>query len=357
MVTERDDAPSGHPDLPVAALTGLDADQDAVYRHLLDQPGSTAADLLPAGADPRRAAAVTEVLDRLVTLRLAVTDRDQDGAAIRYRTTSPTLALAPLLDARRAALREVEEAVAELTDRHRAAQSRTGGGPVEVVMGQAAIRRRLLTMQHEARDQIRTMMPLPSRTTVISFADNFDEAERAAMERGVVIRTVLDVRWLDDPGSLRALSGFAELGQHLQVADGVPIKLVLADDDLALLPLDPVRDETEEPVSLVVHRSGLLTALSTLFEQSFRGGWQLGAPRGGATDDEGDSRPDAVDHRILALLRVGLTDAAIAHRLGMGHRTVQRRLQTLMASTGASTRFQLGWRAAEAGWLDHDPPA
>ncbi|MFD6179358.1 MULTISPECIES: hypothetical protein [unclassified Isoptericola] len=356
MLTERDapDDPGPVPDPPIAALTGFDAGQDAVYRQLVDQPGSTVADLLPPEAGPPLPVAVAATLERLVTLGLAVAEQDED--AVRYRATSPTLALAPLLDARRAALREVEEAVAELTDRHRAAQSRTGGGPVEVVVGQAAIRRRLLAMQHEARHQVRTMMPAPSRTVVITFADNFDEAERGAMERGVVIRTVMDVRWLDEPASLRALGGFVELGQHIRVSEDVPIKLVLADDDVALLPLDPMRDETEEPVSLVVHRSGLLTALSTLFEQSFRGGWPLGLPRDDG-EEEADSRPDVVDRRILALLRVGLTDAAIAHRLGMGHRTVQRRLQTLMSAVGATTRFQLGWRAADAGWLDTVPPS
>lgn len=59
-----------------------------------------------------------------------------------------------------------------------------------------------------------------------------------------------------------------------------------------------------------------------------------------------------MDRQIVSLLYVGLTDAAIARQLGMGHRTVQRRLQSLMVEVGAATRFQLGWRAARSGWLD-----
>ncbi|MFE9310648.1 hypothetical protein ACIQCF_23520 [Streptomyces sp. NPDC088353] len=62
--------------------------------------------------------------------------------------------------------------------------------------------------------------------------------------------------------------------------------------------------------------------------------------------------PAVVD---LALLHVGLTDAAIARQLGMGHRTVQRRLHALMMEVGAATRFQLGRHAARSGWLDETP--
>ncbi|MFG2561011.1 hypothetical protein [Streptomyces sp. NPDC048496] len=49
---------------------------------------------------------------------------------------------------------------------------------------------------------------------------------------------------------------------------------------------------------------------------------------------------------------MGMTDAAIGRQLGIGHRTVQRRLQSLMVEVGAATRFQLGWHAACSGWLD-----
>ncbi|MGW2182712.1 hypothetical protein ACWCXX_32455 [Streptomyces sp. NPDC001732] len=58
--------------------------------------------------------------------------------------------------------------------------------------------------------------------------------------------------------------------------------------------------------------------------------------------------------KTAALLHVGLTDAAIARQLGLGHRTVQRRLHALTDEVGAVTRFQLGWYAARAEWLDEE---
>ncbi len=127
---------------------------------------------------------------------------------------------------------------------------------------------------------------------------------------------------------------------------------------LPRLPLAPERDEVDEPVALVVHRSGLLTALTALFEQYFAKGWQLnGGP--GPRPDHGCAEPavprtvlDPLDRQIVALLHMGLIDAATARQLRIGHRTVQRRLRALMEEAGAATRFQLGWHAAVSGWLE-----
>jgi hypothetical protein len=48
---------------------------------------------------------------------------------------------------------------------------------------------------------------------------------------------------------------------------------------------------------------------------------------------------------------VGATDAAIARTFGWSTRTVQRRVQQLMAQVGARTRFQIGMEAAHRGWI------
>jgi DNA-binding NarL/FixJ family response regulator len=54
----------------------------------------------------------------------------------------------------------------------------------------------------------------------------------------------------------------------------------------------------------------------------------------------------------LSLLRAGLTDEAIARQTGTSPRTIGRRVRRLMDLTGTETRFQLGVRALEHGWLD-----
>ncbi|WP_328944743.1 helix-turn-helix transcriptional regulator [Streptomyces sp. NBC_00250] len=335
------------PDSSLLSLLGLDAEQDAVYRLLVDRPDSVPASVTEPGTDP---GAVVRALQGLVDRGLASAERDGDG--VRYRAASPVLALGPLLESRRSALHRVEHFVSELAERHRAAASSlTGGVPVEVLTGAAAIRRRLVEMQRKARHELRSLVPAMGRTVAISFEDNLDAVERDAMRRGVVVRAVVARAWLEEPRAARWLTALASEGQRIAVTESLPIKLVLVDEDVALLPLDPARDETvEEPVALVVHRSGLLTALISLFEQYFALGREL-SPAVRGSESEGPGPLDPVDRQIVALLHVGLTDAAIARQLGIGHRTVQRRLHELMESVGAATRFQLGWHASESGWL------
>ncbi|MGW0929754.1 hypothetical protein [Streptomyces sp. NPDC002644] len=54
-----------------------------------------------------------------------------------------------------------------------------------------------------------------------------------------------------------------------------------------------------------------------------------------------------LDLQILRMLLDGCTDATVAVRLGIGRRTVQRRIRQMMDAAGVNTRIQLGWHARE----------
>jgi DNA-binding NarL/FixJ family response regulator len=58
-----------------------------------------------------------------------------------------------------------------------------------------------------------------------------------------------------------------------------------------------------------------------------------------------------MESQLLAMLAAGLTDRSIARRLDVSHRTAQKRVQELMDSLGADTRFQAGLQAKARGWL------
>ncbi|MEU2022374.1 helix-turn-helix transcriptional regulator [Streptomyces sp. NPDC016469] len=329
-------------DASLLTLLGLGPDEDAVYRLLVDRPESEPEALSRhMGGVP-----VQGALDSLVERGLAGADRSGPGGPVRYRAVPPVLGLGPLLESRRSALHRVESLVGDLSERHRAAQTYGAGAPVEVLSGPAAIRRRLVTMQRHARSEVCTFVPARHMPELLSFEDNHEEADAEMMRRGVTVRSVVERAWLEHPATADLVDACLAQGQHISVTDRLPTKLVIVDRRIALLPLDP--DRESEPVALVVHRTGLLTALVSLFEAHFERGRRLVPPGG---DGDAESPVAAVDRQILALLHVGLTDAAIARQLGMGHRTVQRRLHTLMDEVGAATRFQLGWHAARAGWL------
>lgn len=62
-------------------------------------------------------------------------------------------------------------------------------------------------------------------------------------------------------------------------------------------------------------------------------------------------QPDALDVRILELLARGYDDARVGYRVGLSHRSVQRRVQWLMTYLGANGRVALGAKAHAVGLL------
>ncbi len=144
----------------------------------------------------------------------------------------------------------------------------------------------------------------------------------------------------------------------MRVAERIPAELVIADRAVALLPLTPrtaglaALPELPEPAALVVHPGPLLASLVNLFEDI----WNESLPIRVCADaarraaDGSPAGPDALDLAVLSLLMDGLTDASVAKQLGLGLRTVQRRVKRLMELAGVTTRLQLGWHAAAHGW-------
>jgi DNA-binding NarL/FixJ family response regulator len=140
-------------------------------------------------------------------------------------------------------------------------------------------------------------------------------------------------------------------GTAVRVADELPIKFIIADADLALLPVGV--EAGGEPGAVLLHRSGLLTAIEALFEAVWARAHRLellttdGPARIAEIDLHGLTE---LDRRIVALLVAGLSDQAVSTQLDLSMRTLQRRLRHLMDIAGVRTRMQLGWYAARNGW-------
>ncbi len=60
------------------------------------------------------------------------------------------------------------------------------------------------------------------------------------------------------------------------------------------------------------------------------------------------------ERSLLELMATGHTDSAIARRLNIGKRTLERQLAGLMARVGAPSRLALGAIAAQRRWIDID---
>jgi hypothetical protein len=138
-------------------------------------------------------------------------------------------------------------------------------------------------------------------------------------------------------------------GEQARTRPELPIKLIISDDRLALIPAALTSRSID--TTFVIHRSPILEALIALFEAE----WREATPIPGiaaATDAPGQaSGPDAENATLLAMLAIGMTDASIARSLSWSTRTTQRRTRQLMDDLGVTTRFQAGVAAKEKGWL------
>lgn len=66
----------------------------------------------------------------------------------------------------------------------------------------------------------------------------------------------------------------------------------------------------------------------------------------------GEAAPNETERQLLDMLMEGLTDRAVARRLGLSERTVRRLVAQLMDRLGAASRFEAGARAVERGWIE-----
>ena len=214
-----------------------------------------------------------------------------------------------------------------------------------MVRGPQAVAQRFAQLQRGAKREVRALVM--SSVALVSAEENVDE--EVALGRGVKYQVVLERAAFDKPGFLDLVSESVRAGEEVRVRESVPLRLVIADRELALLPLRPTGDDLGGG-ALIVHPSGLLDALLALFELVWAESNPI-IPVGKGVDETDPDAVEAVDYTILALLLHGLTDQAIGGQLGLSLRTVQRRVHHLMERAGVATRFQLGHSAATRGWV------
>lgn len=160
-----------------------------------------------------------------------------------------------------------------------------------------------------------------------------------ALEQGRRARGLYPVRALHQARS--TLTDRAAAGEEIRLLPEVPSRLAIVGDSRALLP--PYPGVTNER-SLVIREPGLVAHLKLYFEELWDQAVAL--PVFETQDVRGDAR-----RLLLAELAEGARDEQIARTLGIGLRTVRRRIASLMIELGAETRFQAGVEAVRRGWL------
>jgi DNA-binding CsgD family transcriptional regulator len=203
------------------------------------------------------------------------------------------------------------------------------------VEGDPLVRRKMSDVALLARSEVRLLelMPLPD--------DDLDT------QPDVGRRVIYERAALDEPEVLDRVQRRQLMGDQVRLIPHPPARLVLADAEHALVELDP--EGAGRSRGALIHPSPLLASLSMVFDLL----WDRAIPldvgvRGGA---EAGWRISDEDAAMLRLLAAGLKDQAIARHLGIGLRTVVRRIGNLSRALDAETRFQAGLQAARRGLL------
>jgi DNA-binding NarL/FixJ family response regulator len=328
------------------AVLGLSADEELVYEALVALPGSTAAalaDHLATSAGP-----LQRILSALAAKHL-VTCSDRPS---RYLAAPPDIAINQLVQLRERELSAARAKVHSLSEIHRSANRTSPELVIEQLTDRETIAAAVARMESEARQQVRVFDTPPyyespggegaARNTQAQIARHQND--------GVAHRVIYSLDALNWPTKLETdILPAVRGGEQARTRRSLPIKLIIRDDQDALIPFDLSRSGLQ--VAYLVRRSPLFTALEALFE----GEWAQAVPLDAtavtpAASDDG-SRPDEETRSLLAMMMAGLTDTAIARANGWSTRTTYRRLQGLMNELGASTRFQAGCLAERRGWL------
>lgn len=164
-----------------------------------------------------------------------------------------------------------------------------------------------------------------------------DDIERVAadfVERGFHMRVILDIEecFGADGGIEPWLQAQLDAGVEVRAMTDPPSWFYVDDGVMGGVPLTWGQGN---PAGMVVLNPSPLLELAAAFFESL---WTAAIPIG---------RPEPGWERVLRLLSIGRTDKQIADALGIGLRTVRRRIAEAMDELDAPTRFELGvaWAA------------
>ncbi|MFG2986639.1 helix-turn-helix domain-containing protein [Streptomyces sp. NPDC048258] len=160
--------------------------------------------------------------------------------------------------------------------------------------------------------------------------------------RNIEVEVLYQRRTAEVPYVAAYLMDAARPGREARTAEFLPIRMILFDDDLAVLPINPA-DSSEG--ALAVHGRALMSSLHAFYDHC----WHNATLPRQSQEGRPASRPVLDDQELIVvrLLADGVKDEAIARHLGVSSRTLSRLISGLLDRLGVQTRFQAALRIAE----------
>jgi DNA-binding CsgD family transcriptional regulator len=325
-------------------VLGLDHWQETAYFALLDGPALGLDELVGRSGVEHDVlkGALTRLEDRGLISRLS-------GKPTRWTALPPEHAMEVLLLARERDIHRVRALTQWLAEKHRKGRiGQDAAALIEVITGPDGVARCGQQLFNSAEREVRGIDAPPYAQAKDGSSVN---SSANVHSRGVRSRFIYGQDNLTLPGTIGRIEHDLAHGEEVRILPHAPMKIILSDDQAGLIPLVATPQVLDS--CILVRPSALLDALSALFETL----WQQAQlyVTDGLSETEAAGAPTEDERRILSLLAVGLSDEAIARQLGIGLRTVQRRVQALLVRLGAASRFQAGVLAAGRGWWHPQP--
>ncbi|MFJ5230340.1 helix-turn-helix domain-containing protein [Kitasatospora sp. NPDC088391] len=193
------------------------------------------------------------------------------------------------------------------------------------------IRHGILQLESECREEILAAQPGGARPH--RFLRQSLEQTRKHRAAGIELRTLYQPGALADPPTVAYAAEVTDLGERLRVLDEPYARLLVFDRRTAVLPA-----AADHTAAAFVEDPAVVATLVDRFERDWARSeavdWQALAGR---------PRESGVPAELTELLAAGLTQRAVATRLGVSERTVAAHLARLREHHGAETLVQLGW--------------
>jgi hypothetical protein len=164
--------------------------------------------------------------------------------------------------------------------------------------------------------------------------------EREQAVRGLDVRKIYQPGVLFDPALAEHLRFIAASGARIRITEREINETILLDRRIAIVAGDRIGDVRGYTV---VSSPALVQGIRSLFEAAWHDATDVASYQARFTE--------LGAREILEQLASGCKDETAARALGVGLRTYRRRVAELMELLGASSRFQAGARAREAGLL------
>ncbi|MGH3389689.1 MAG: LuxR C-terminal-related transcriptional regulator [Actinomadura sp.] len=219
-----------------------------------------------------------------------------------------------------------------------------GTGPVDGLIEVVTDRREISRLSYSLINAARyDWLTLDNYVVETPVTEETGFAPLPVFDGQVRCRAIYETKCAEHPIGVKTIEAAVQAGEQARLLPRVGMKLKLADEAMALLPLTP----TGMSGALLVRSPVIVGALREYFELL----WERAVPFGATSTDAPSSPLTETQQTALSLLSQGLPDEVIARRMKLSVNTVRRHITAIREALGVDTRFAAGAAAVRRGWI------